>query len=412
MQVTHEPWLVALSLIVAIQGAYVGLSLAVQVAGAVGLRRRLLLAGAAISLGVAIWSMHFVGMLAARLSIPVDYLVFPTLLSFLVCVIVVGAAVFAASAGPLTAIRLVTSAAFMGGGIATMHYIGMSALHASAHLTHAPGFVAASVAFAIAASGLALWLAGGRSGRPPLLLSATALGVAIAGMHYTAMAGLTLFPHVSPPSGAPALSTDLLAIVVAIVAFVVSGIFLLFLVPDRSAARAAAAIDSAAELLPQPIEAPSASPALPVSRIDGAIVSVEAELGRGTYGPLGGAGGPPRRLARHLPIEREGMTQFVAVDEIVAVHANSHYSYIFDGTSKLFCPLAIGDVESRLDGSRFVRVHRSHIVNIDFVSGLKRAGDNGIVELAGADRPTVPVSRSRIGGLKSRLGVRLGDAVP
>ena len=78
----------------------------------------------------------------------------------------------------------------------------------------------------------------------------------------------------------------------------------------------------------------------------------------------------------------------------------------------MFCPLAIGDVESRLDGSRFVRVHRSHIVNIDFVCGLKRAGDNGVVELAGADRHTVPVSRSRIGGLKSRLGMKLGDAVP
>ena len=86
MPVTHEPWLVVLSLIVAIQGAYVGLSLAVQVGGAAGLRRRLLLAGAAISLAVAIWTMHFVGMLAARLPFPVDYLVFPTLLSFLVCV--------------------------------------------------------------------------------------------------------------------------------------------------------------------------------------------------------------------------------------------------------------------------------------------------------------------------------------
>src|SRR4030095_1406643 len=101
MSVTHEPWLVALSLIVAIQGAYVGLSLAVQVGVAVGVRRRLLLAGAAISLAVAIWSMHFVAMLAARLPIQVDYLVFPTLLSFLVCVIVVGAAVFAATTGPL-----------------------------------------------------------------------------------------------------------------------------------------------------------------------------------------------------------------------------------------------------------------------------------------------------------------------
>jgi NO-binding membrane sensor protein with MHYT domain len=74
--------------------AYVGLSLAVQIADAAGLRRRLLLAGATASFAVAIWTMHFVGMLAVRLPFQVDYLVFPTLLSFLVCTIVVGAAVY------------------------------------------------------------------------------------------------------------------------------------------------------------------------------------------------------------------------------------------------------------------------------------------------------------------------------
>ena len=62
------------------------------------------------ALAVGIWAMHFVGMLAARLPCPVDYLVFPTLLSFLVCVIVVGAGVFAAVAGPLTPIRLTAGA--------------------------------------------------------------------------------------------------------------------------------------------------------------------------------------------------------------------------------------------------------------------------------------------------------------
>src|SRR3954470_5159038 len=190
MPVTHEPWLVALSLIVAIQGAYVGLSLAVQVGENAGLRRRLLLAGAALSLAVAIWAMHFVGMLAARLPFPVDYLVLPTLLSFLVCVIVVGAAVYATSSGPLTLVRLTLSAGLMGVGIFSMHYIGMAALHASAHMTHAPAYVAASMAVAIGASGLALWLAAGRGGRTPLILSATAFGVAVSGMHYTAMAGL------------------------------------------------------------------------------------------------------------------------------------------------------------------------------------------------------------------------------
>jgi|RhiMetdeSRZDD1v2_1073273.scaffolds.fasta_scaffold11697_10 NO-binding membrane sensor protein with MHYT domain len=402
MQVTHEPWLVALSLIVAIQGAYVGLSLAVQVAGSTGLRRRLLLAGAAFSLAVAIWSMHFVGMLATRLPFPVDYLVFPTLLSFLVCVLVVGAAVFTVSAGPPTRGRLVAAATAMGGGIVSMHYIGMSALHASAHLQHAVPFVVASAVIAVAASGLALWLAGGRGGRPPLLLSASALGAAISGMHYTAMAGLTLHSVAQPQISAPALSSDLLAIVVAIVAFGVSGIFLLTLVPDRSAGqgdalapppegvqvRTRAAVGVAAST------APSAGKASPGS----------AELGRGSYGPLGGAGGPPRRFARHLPVERDGLTHYVPVDTVVAVHANAHYTYIFDGTTKLFCPLPISDVEARLDASRFLRVHRSHIVNIERVVRLKRAGDNGVVELDAADAYAVPVSRSRVGWLKSRMG--------
>ena len=94
MPVTYEAWLVLLSIVMAIQGAYVGLSLAVQIGAATGVRRRLLLAGATVSFAVAIWTMHFVGMLAVRLPFPVDYLVLPTLLSFLVCAIVVGGAVF------------------------------------------------------------------------------------------------------------------------------------------------------------------------------------------------------------------------------------------------------------------------------------------------------------------------------
>lgn len=411
MPVTHEPWLVALSLVVAIQGAYVGLSLAVQVGEAFGLRRRLLLAGASISLAVAIWAMHFVGMLAARLPFPVDYLVFPTLMSFLVCVLVVGAAVFAASAGPPTIARLAAAATFMGCGIISMHYIGMSALHASAHLTHAPVFVAGSVAVAIAASGLALWLSGGRGGRPPLLLSAAVLGAAIAGMHYTAMAGLAVFSHSESASGAPVLSSDLLAIVVAIVAFGVSGIFLLALVPDPSTATLEMAIGAAGKPKDPAGGRLPAAHSLHAGSLTGAAEHVDAsDIRRGVHSPLDESGSPGRRPLR-LPIQRDGSTHFVAVDDIVAVHANAHYTYIFDGTAKMFCPLAIGDVEARLDGARFARVHRSHIVNIDRIIGLKRAGDNGLVELTAPERYTVPVSRSRLTWLKSRLGLKLGEPV-
>src|SRR5271170_2796410 len=248
MPVTYETWLVLLSIVMAIQGAYVGLSLAVQISDATGTRRRLLLAGATVSFAVAIWTMHFVGMLAVRLSFQVDYLVLPTLLSFLVCAIVVGAAVYATSSGPLTLVRLTLSACLMGGGIFTMHYIGMSALDASTYMIHNRFYVAASMAIAIAASGLALWLAAGRGGRPPLVLSAVAFGIAVSGMHYTAMEGLTLLPFAAASAGAPALSTDLLAIIVAVVAFCLSGIFLLILVPDpaRAAANPLAAVSDTA----------------------------------------------------------------------------------------------------------------------------------------------------------------------
>ena len=177
--------------------------------------------------------MHFVGMLAVRLPFQVDYLVLPTLLSFLVCAIVVGGAVYATSSGPLTLLRLTLSSCLMGGGIFAMHYLGMSALDASAHMIHNPIYVAASMAIAIAASGLRFgWRPAAHGGRRSS--SAAAFGMAISGMHYTAMAGVTLYPFVTAASAAPALSTDLLAIVVAVVAFCVSGIFLCAVAGFRS----------------------------------------------------------------------------------------------------------------------------------------------------------------------------------
>jgi len=402
MPVSYETWLVLLSIVMAIQGAYVGLSLAVQVVDATGMRRRLLLAGATASLAVAIWTMHFVGMLAVRLPFQVDYLALPTLLSFLICAIVVGVAVYATSSGPLTLLRLTLSACLMGGGIFTMHYTGMSALDASTYMVHDRIFVAGSMAIAIGASGLALWLATGRGGRPPLILSATAFGIAVSGMHYTAMKGVTLYPYVTA-SGAPALSTDLLAIVVAVVAFCISGIFLLLLLPDSKRAVQRPLPGGAVDAVLDGVGTTEAA------LITSNGVSDASEIGHAPSVPLIGVASPTPRFARHLPIERDGGTHFLPVDNVVAIHANAHYTYIFDGNDKLFCPLAISNLESRLDKSRFIRVHRSHIVNIDRVVGYKRSGDNEMVEMAGAHHYTVPVSRTRVGSLKSRVAVLSGD---
>ena len=116
------------------------------------------------------------------------------------------------------------------------------------------------------------------------------------------------------------------------------------------------------------------------------------------------------RLRRGLTAARRDVMVFSGAAAVVAVHANAHYTYVFDGTTKLFCPLPISDVEARLDTTRFLRVHRSHIVNIERVVRLKRAGDNGMVELDAADSYAVPVSRSRVGLLKSRIGSRSSEA--
>jgi hypothetical protein len=244
---------------------------------------------------------------------------------------------------------------------------------------------------AIAASGLALHFANAADGRPPLLLSAAALGIAIAGMHYIAMAAVTVVPmeHGHAPVGAPAISADLLAIVVAIVAFIVSGLFLLILVPDRDAADAGASDVIPARAGPVPVP----DNAAPVDDVVATAVDTES--------PPHGPGHEP---AEWLPVLHDGATIQIPVDSVVAVHANAHYTYVFDGHDKYFCQLAIGDVEQRLDPVRFARVHRSHIINVDRIVRLKKTGDNGLVELAGQTACTVPVSRSRMAWVRSQLG--------
>jgi len=144
MPLSYDPSLVLLSLALAIQAVTLSAD-CVADQWVARLKRRLLLTGAAFSLAVAIWSMHFVGMLAVRLPVTINYLVLPTLLSFLVCVLVVGVALEAVTLGRRTYFTLVAAPIVMGGGIVTMHYTGMWALHESAHMSHNPGIVATSI---------------------------------------------------------------------------------------------------------------------------------------------------------------------------------------------------------------------------------------------------------------------------
>jgi NO-binding membrane sensor protein with MHYT domain len=387
MTIPHEPWLVALSIAIAIQGSFVGLSLARELDSAEGFRRRLALAGSALTLATGVWSMHFVGMLAANFPSAIDYLVLPTLISFLICVIVVGIGVYAAHASGPPAFRVASGALAMGLGISLMHYVGMSAVHLAGPTSYAPSYVVGSIAVSIAASAFALWAIGSRPTRPRLFMGAVALGLAISGMHYTAMAGMRLDPlcfDVSRFVGAEsALSRNTLALLATVVSFGVSGAFLLSLVPDARAPRSAEAAPAVAQ--PTPPLAPPAAPGLEPARF---------------------AATPAR--AASIPVEKDGRGRELAVADIYAIRANAHYTYVHDGEQEYFCNLSISALEARLDPKAFLRVHRSHIVSVNRIARLKRSGEAGVAELGLPVRCSIPIARAHYRQVKLRIGALAG----
>ena len=393
MTIPHEPWLVALSIAIAIQGSFVGLSLARGLDSAEGFRRRLALAGSAITLATGVWSMHFVAMLAANFPTAVDYLVLPTLISFLICVIVVGIGAYAAHAPGPPALRIGTGALAMGLGISLMHYVGMSAVHLAGPTSYVPSYVVASIAVSIAASAFALWTIDSRPTRPRLFLGAIALGLAISGMHYTAMAGMRLDPLCFDASrfvGAEsALSRNTLALLATVVAFGVSGAFLLSLVPDARAPRSAEAA---------PAEAEPAAPLAPIEAHD-----LEPAPFQKSPPAEPESVAPPVGRAASIRVEKDGRTREIAVSEIYAIRANAHYTYVHDGEKEYFCTLSISAVEARLDPKAFLRVHRSYIVSVDRIVRVRRAGEAGIAELGLPVRCSIPIARAHYRQVKLRI---------
>src|ERR1700740_176193 len=145
----QDPCVVALSVAIAILGGYTGFSLAARVRVAPGAGRRVLLAGAAAFLAVGIWTMHFVGMLAAPIPADAVYLVLPTMISFLICALVVGISLFFVSIGEPTLTRVASSAVLLGLGIVSMHYVGIHGLAGNFAIVHDGKMVALSILAAL-----------------------------------------------------------------------------------------------------------------------------------------------------------------------------------------------------------------------------------------------------------------------
>lgn len=195
-QCQHDLILMILSFAVSVLSSLTALQLAMAIPSARTSNDRWIasgLAGFAMG-GGAIWSMHFIAMLACKMSMPVTYDAGITTLSIIVAVISCSIGLGVAGAGRLTAKRLMMAAGMMGLGVAGMHYIGMAAMIMPADTVYNMTLVLASLVVAFVASGAALWLAFNMRGPLQMLGSAVVMGIAVSGMHYIGMAAASFEP--------------------------------------------------------------------------------------------------------------------------------------------------------------------------------------------------------------------------
>ena len=221
MQATYDYRLVALSVGVALLVSYTSFSLTARVRASEPRGAGFWLAGGAATMGIGIWSMHFVGMLAMRLPTPLHYDIDTTIGSLGLAILASAAALWIASRERLTLLGLCCGALLMATGVCGMHYLGMRALDVLPMITYAPGLVAASIAIAVVASFAALWLAfrlskdGSSRLTSARLGGATLMAAGICGMHYTGMAASRFAPGYYCAGGL-AIHSHLLALAISL----------------------------------------------------------------------------------------------------------------------------------------------------------------------------------------------------
>jgi two-component system, sensor histidine kinase and response regulator len=236
---SYAPGLVALSVVISIFASYAALDLAGRVTAARGRVRALWLVGGASAMGLGIWSMHYIGMLAFSLPIPVLYN-WPTVaVSLLAAILASAVALYVVSRESMSVWRAAAGSIVMGAGIAAMHYIGMDAMRMAAMCHFDYALVALSVVLAIVISFVALWLAfrarvERRGGGWNKIASSVVMGIAIPVMHYTGMAAASFVPSSEVPNLSHAVNISVLGIVgIVMVTLLVLGLAVLASLVDR-----------------------------------------------------------------------------------------------------------------------------------------------------------------------------------
>ena len=229
---------VALSVLIAISASYAALDLAGRVTAASGRARLVWLIGGSTAMGIGIWAMHYIGMLAFRLPVPVEYNWPTVLLSLLAGILCSAFALVVVSRRRMGLTYALSGSTIMGCGIVAVHYIGMAAMRLPAECWFDFRVVALSVVLAVVFSFAALWLAFYFRDEPKntawrRLGSALVMGVAISAMHYTGMAAATFVPA-GPALDLHAVSVSSLGTLgIAAATLLVLGLAVLSSVVDR-----------------------------------------------------------------------------------------------------------------------------------------------------------------------------------
>ncbi|WP_445428877.1 MHYT domain-containing protein [Alishewanella sp. HL-SH05] len=232
---TYQLELVLLSILVAILSSWAALfSVDISRQHFLLWQRQLAILAGTISLGIGIWSMHFIGMLAFSLCTPVDYTTNLTLFSLLPSLLASYTALNLLIQERLTLAKLLIGGVLVGAGIGAMHYTGMAAMSMAPQLRYDPLLFSLSILIAVFMAFLALWIRFGinrlqlKLPRWQLnLLSGTVMGLAISAMHYM---GMLAARFVAPPGFTAAENTansGSMALIVTSVTLVVTLLVLL-----------------------------------------------------------------------------------------------------------------------------------------------------------------------------------------
>jgi NO-binding membrane sensor protein with MHYT domain len=229
IQCVHDPLLVTLSFLVAVLGSYTALQLALAIPGARTFLERasaVVVSGTAMG-GGAIWAMHFIAMLACNMDVVVTYDIGITLLSAVMAMVACMVGLAIVGGGVFSYGKLVLAGLMMGLGVASMHYTGMAAMKMSATIRYDQTLVLISIVIAVVASIAALWLAFNMRGKLMMFGSAIVMGIAVCGMHYTAMlaAEFVVVPGMAVPTNG--VSGDYLGAAVFIVSVTLLAVVLM-----------------------------------------------------------------------------------------------------------------------------------------------------------------------------------------